>query len=88
MEERMSIRVNLEKTSFVDVFRVYRGEFVEPEDFDEVFENSAEIFKFFEDVIILGAVIDSRNREVHFVTVTTDHEVPYTTLTVWTAKIE
>ena len=74
------MRVDLEKARFVNVLMVYRDKFVEREEFSKVFENSAEIFKFFEDVIILGAVIDSRNRKVYFITLSTDHEVPYTTL--------
>jgi hypothetical protein len=83
------IRVEISKDAkFFDVVTVYRGRFVEPEDFDKVFENASEVFKFFENSIILGAVIDSARRRVYFITLSTNHEVPYATLTIWEAEIE
>jgi hypothetical protein len=80
--------VKLGESKFRDVLMIYRGRFIEPEEFKNFFENSEEIYKFFDNSIILGAVIDSRDRKVYFITLSTNHEVPFTTLTIWTAKIE
>jgi hypothetical protein len=82
----MRVRVDLREAKFRDVLMIYHGRFIEPEEFEKVFENASDVFKFFDNSIILGAVIDSRDRKVYFITLSTDQ--PYTTLTIWTAKIE
>jgi hypothetical protein len=71
-----------------NVLGVYRGKFVEREEFDEYFENADEIFRFFEDEIVLGAIIDYLGKTVFFITLSTNPGDPITRLTVWRARIE
>jgi hypothetical protein len=82
----MKVKVKMDEIEFQDVLKV-SGDFVEKDEFDDVFENSKEIFKFFEDAIILGAIIDDDKR-VYFITVDLVPDTELTELTIWVAKIE
>jgi hypothetical protein len=78
------IKVKLSDVEFQNILRVYRGVFVERDELDKYIENAEEVFKYFENEIIVGAIL--ARDAVYFITLS--HEVPYVTLTVWTAKIE
>lgn len=83
------MKVNIKEIVGEDKLEVYRGVFVEREDFEKFFSNANEVFKFFETEIVLGAIVDSRHSEVHFITISeSSSEDPFTKITVWTAKIE
>jgi hypothetical protein len=86
----MKFRVKLISVDLNDVLRVYRGEFVEGDDLDKVFENYEDVYKYFENELVLGAIVDRANKKAYIVTVSTASafESPMTTLTVWTADIE
>jgi len=83
------MKVRLVPVNLNDVIRV-RGEFVSRDDFEDVFENYEDIYKFFFDSEILGAIIDHANRRAYIVTVSpaSAFESQITTLTVWTFEIE
>jgi hypothetical protein len=84
------MRVKLISVDPNDILKIYNGEFVDREDFEDVFENAKEIFKYFESEIVVGAVVDKHAKKAYFVTVSTASrlESPFTTLTIWTAEIE
>ena len=91
-EENELIRVsfNEDKVKFENVIMAYNGVFVEPEDFNEVFENAEEVFEFFDSEIIIGAVIDESGKKVYFITLSpaSKFESPFTTVTVWETEFE
>jgi hypothetical protein len=84
------IRVKFISIDPNDILRIYNGEFVDREDFEDIFENAEEVFKCFESEIILGAIIDEHAKKAYLITVSTasKFESPFTTLTIWTAEIE
>jgi hypothetical protein len=86
----MKFRVKLISVDLSDILRVYNGEFVEGDDLDKIFENHEDIYRFFENELVLGAIVDAVNKKAYIVTVSTAStlESPFTTLSVWTAEIE
>jgi hypothetical protein len=91
-EENELIRVsfNEDKVKFENVIMAYNGVFIEPEDFNEVFENADEVFEFFDSEIILGAVIDKSGKKVYFITLSpaSKFESPFTTVMVWETEFK
>jgi hypothetical protein len=83
------MKVRLVPVNLNDVIRV-RGEFVSRDDFEDVFENYEDIYKYFESEIVLGAIVDHVNKRAYIVTVSpaSTFESQITTLTVWTLEIE
>jgi hypothetical protein len=85
----LDIKVKVESMVGEDKLEVYHGVFIEREDFEKFFDNADEVLEFFETEVVLGAILDTRNKEVHFITVSeASSEDQFTKLTVWTAKIE
>jgi hypothetical protein len=83
--EEGKIRVDISSVEFKDILNVYHGEVVTPDEFDEVFEFTKELLRFFEETIVLGAVIDRHHNEVHFIC--SGRAGEFTTLFIATAKI-
>jgi len=79
------MKVKLVPVDLNDV-RVY-GKFVSKEDFEDVFENYEDIYKFFESEVILCTIVDFFNKRAYIVTVSSA-SAQITTLTVWTFEIE
>jgi hypothetical protein len=85
----LDIKVNVESMVGEDKLEVYRGIFVEKEDFEKFFSNADEVFKFFDTEVVLGAILDTRNKKAYFITLSEySSEDQFTKLTVWTAEIE
>ena len=80
------MKVRLAPVNLNDIIRV-RGEFVSRDDFEDVFENYEDIYKYFESEIVLGAIVDHVNKRAYIVTVSSA-SAQITTLTVWTFEIE
>ena len=81
------MKVKLEPIDLNDVIRVY-GKFVSRDDFEEVFENYEDIYKYFESEIILGAIVDHKRVYIITVSPASVFESQFTTLTIWTFEIE
>ena len=71
-----------------DVIRVVRGEFVSKEEFENIFENCKDVFRFFESEIILGAIVDHKRVYIITISPASAFESQFTTLTIWTFEIE
>jgi hypothetical protein len=83
------VRIGAIRTKYALI--VQRGRFIR-EEFRDVFENFTEVFKFVdnetETTILLGAILDARNKKAYFITVSIDRNVPCATLRVLEAEVE
>jgi hypothetical protein len=87
---RKRVILGVDKVSYKDVFTLYRGEFIDVNELDEVFDNTDEVLGFFSEETLLGAIIDEQKSTVYFITIApaTWGGDPFTRLAVWIASVE
>jgi hypothetical protein len=86
--EEGKIKISGEPVEKADI-KIVRGYVVMPDQFDEVFENSSEIYKFFNSDIILGAVVSEYEKKAYIISVLpSTRDAIYTYLTVFEFDIE
>jgi hypothetical protein len=71
MEKKVKIKISGEPVEKADI-KIVRGYVVMPDQFDEVFENADEIYRYFDSDVLLGAVVSEYERSLHYLSATSD----------------
>jgi hypothetical protein len=91
MERKIKVKIPADETEVVEKadIKIIRGRVVMPDEFDEVFENSNEIYRFFESDIILGAIVSEYEKKAYIISVLpAESDSVYTYLTIFEFDIE